>query len=84
MPVRSRPSSGPSSGSAEMNRTAAGDLAQVVGAVNEPAVLDAHAHPHVRRPRQRGRELGETLVALGQDLEDVPVGAAHHVEDRLR
>ena len=58
-----------------------GDLAQAVGAVNEAPVLDRDAHPDVRRPRQVRRQLREPLVALRQDLEDVPVGPAHDLED---
>ena len=50
-------------------------LAQVVGAVHEAPVLDRHAHPDVRRPGERGGELREPLVALGQDLEGVLFGA---------
>ena len=66
-----------------MNRTAALDLAEPVGAVHEPPVLDRHAHPDVRVPVELGRELGEPVVALRQDLEGVPVGLAHHVEHVL-
>ena len=49
--------------------------------MNEAAVLDAHADPDVLRPGQGGRERGEALVALGQDLEDVMLSLAHRLED---
>jgi hypothetical protein len=80
MPSRSSPSSGPRSGSALMKRTGRINLAQIIGAVDESAVLDGHAHPHVRMPVERLRELDEALVALREHLEGMPVCAAHHIE----
>ena len=83
MPVRSRPSSGPSSGSARDEPDRRRHLAQVVGAVDEAPVLDRDAHPDVRRPLEPRRKLGEALVALREDLERVPVASRHHLEDLL-
>ena len=76
IPSRSRPSSGPSSGSADDESDRGRDLAQRVGAMDEAAILDRDAHPDVGRPRQSGRELGEPVLALRQHLEGVPVGLA--------
>src|ERR1700684_1604514 len=59
------------------------DLAQIVGAVNEAAVLDRDPDPDVRVPVQHWRKLGQPLVALGQDLERMPVGLSHDLEDPL-
>ena len=46
---------------------------QAVGAVDEAPILDPHSHPDVRMPGQAGASVGQPLVALGQDLEGVPV-----------
>jgi hypothetical protein len=46
-------------------------------------ILDAHADPDVRMPRQRRCELSQALVTLGQDLKRVPMGLSHDLEDLL-
>jgi hypothetical protein len=43
-------------------------------------VLDAHAHPHVCGTSELGAQRGEPPGALGEDLEAMPVRAAHDVE----
>ena len=53
----------------------------MVGAVDETAILDRDAHPYVRRPRQILREGLKPLRSLGENLEDVPFSALHHVKD---
>ena len=72
MPSRSRPSSGPSSGSARDEPHRGRHLAQVVGAVRRSG--GSRSTRPSRRSSGHGRsrrELGEPLVALGEDLEGV-------------
>ena len=54
---------------------------EVVRTMDEAAVLDAHAHPDVRRPREVACERREPLMALCEDLEGVLRGPHRHVED---
>lgn len=58
-------------------------LAQVVGAADPALVLDRHAHPHVRGPREPRRDLDEVLVTLRQNLEGVLARLSHHREHLL-
>src|SRR5262249_11267517 len=48
-----------------------------------PLVLDRDTHPDVRGPLQPWCDLGEVLVALGQDLEGVLACLSHHREHLL-
>src|SRR4051812_38044696 len=63
----------------EANRR--GDLPQVVGTMDEAAVLYRDAHPHVGGPAQLWGQLHESLVSLREHLERVPRVRLHDVED---
>jgi hypothetical protein len=56
---------------------------EVIGTTNPPLVLDRHAHPDIRGPGEACGDLGEVLVALGEDLESMALGPNHYVEHPL-
>ena len=60
------------------------NLPEIVDAVSVVLVLHADAHPHVLGPLELRRELGKSLVALGQNLEDMPRTLSHDLEDVLQ
>ncbi len=56
------------------------NAAQGVGSLDEPTILDGHAHPDVCRPPEVRGELNQTPIALRQDLKRVPMGGTHSLE----
>lgn len=51
--------------------------------MHQALVLDGDAHPNIRSPGQSRRQLGQSLVALSQDLEGVLARLLHHLEHFL-
>src|ERR1700689_3701368 len=50
--------------------------------MDEPAVLDADAHPDVIGPREIVGERQQAILSFGEDLEHMPVCSLHDLEDR--
>lgn len=48
--------------------------------MNEPPILDRHAHPDVGRPWPFASELDHAFVPLRQDLERVMLSPNHDIE----
>jgi hypothetical protein len=57
------------------------DRAEDVCTMDEPAILNRDAHPHVWGPIEDVSKIPKSLVALGKDLESVPMSLAHGRED---
>jgi hypothetical protein len=56
----------------------------MVDTVRVVLVLDGDAHPHVLRPPELRGEFHHSLVALGQNLEDVSRALLHDLENVLQ
>ncbi len=60
-----------------------GHFAQVIDAIEDPAVFHAHAHPDILRPRQFRGQLAHPVAPLRQHLKGMLRTFFHRLENPL-
>ena len=56
---------------------------EIVDAVNVFLTLDADTHPNIGCPHEDRIKFREAIRPLSQNLESVPIGSTHNIEDSL-